>query len=151
MPIPKKVYLDTNIVYGFFQNIIRGKMDHPEIIKFLAERKDVEKYISTFTVAEIVENLLKEFPYRSLKKDYIMSLVDTLRLTVDLKILQETIELSGELVDFVYECKDAKDSLHVLIAKKNDLFFITRDDKVGILKSLYPNIMGEQKFKKQFY
>src|SRR3989339_949283 len=136
---PKRVYLDTNIIYGFFKSIIKGENEVPEIIKFLADRNDVEKFISTFTIAEIIENLLKEFSYRNLKKEYIISLVDALRLTINLQTIQESIEFSSELIDYTYECRDAKDSLHVLIAKKNDLYFITRDNDIGRMNKLYEN------------
>jgi len=151
MTKPQRVYLDTNLLMDFFRRIIRHRKDIPEIIEFLEERKETEKYISVFTIAEITANLMNEFKDRNLKKEYIIGLVNTLKSTIQLNIIEhEVIELSSIMIDYAYECRDAKDSIHVLIAKKNDLWFITRDNDVPRLKPLYEKIMGERKFRKQF-
>jgi len=60
-----KVYLDTNMLYGTFKTFlmsIRNGRDFKEssIMKKLS--KEHELYTSYFTLAEIVENLRKEFP-----------------------------------------------------------------------------------------
>ena len=56
------------------------------------------------------------------------------------------ISLSADIINYTYLCGDLKDAIHVEIAKSNKLSFITKDDKVGRIKPLYPEITGIRKF-----
>ena len=146
-----KIYLDTNLIIGFFKNIIKKKKykEDPKFIRFLSDKNEIQKFISIFTVAEVIQVLRKEFGSHDLSKRYILDLIDTLRGTVGLNII-ENVELTSDIIHYTYLCDDLKDAVHVSIAQINDIWFVTRDDDAGKTKELYNKVISERKFIKQF-
>ncbi len=164
MPKPNRVYLDTNLVYNWFKLHFtkrRKQADEEEIIKFLAGHREIECFISAFTVAEIAANLRNEFKDR-ITLEQIKYLVQVLQDTINCQIIKfdkfkdmknqdrEGILISPEIIKFAFGCLDASDAIHVDIAKSSDLCFVTRDENVTRVKVVYENVMGEKKFRKQF-
>ena len=131
------------------------------MIKFLLEHKEIKPYISLFSVAEIVANMRNEFKDLIQMED-IKELIEILRnmISIDVIKLDETenssgikrkgILISDEIIKFAYFCYSARDSIHIDMAKSNDLLLVTRDDDIPRVKELYPKIIGESKFRKQF-
>ena len=55
----RKIYIDTSLLHDWFARLMRNEKDpDTDSIKFLRDRKDVDKFISIFTIAELVESLL---------------------------------------------------------------------------------------------
>ena len=152
----ENIYPDTSIIREWFVRIIVGDRRDVETIEFLRKHKEINKFISIYGVAELIETLKKEpsIQHKKLTKEFIWDLIKALQNTLtNLKIIEEYAEpegvskyrgivLSSEIVDFTYLCGDLKDSIHVEIAKNNDLLFVTKDDEVGRVKELYPKIEG---------
>ena len=85
---PEKVYLDTNLILNWFRLCIIRRVKKAEeevIIKFLSEHKEIESFISVFSVAEIIANLRNEFKER-VKMDEIDMLMKMLRNTINVDI-----------------------------------------------------------------
>lgn len=101
----------------------------------------------------MVETLLKESDLQGWKltKEWILSLILIFRDAIGVKIIEEDENYKGQyrgfvvspkIVEFTYLCRDLKDSVHVDIAKSNDLLLITKDDDVGRVKAAYPKVEG---------
>jgi len=149
----EKVYLDINIFREWFIRTIKNNITPIFYVQFLSEHGEIEKRISVFSIAELVETLLKEPKLQgwNLTKEWILSLIEIFRDTVGVKIIEEDETSKGQytgfvvspkIVEFTYLCGDLKDSVHVDIAKSNDLLFITKDDEAGRVKTAYPKVEG---------
>lgn len=150
-------YIDANIFHEWFVRNIKGDKRPIFYVKFLSERKEIDKRISIFSIAELVESLKKEprIQDKKLTKDWILSLIEIFRDTISLRIIEEDethrgkyrgFYVSSKIVEFASLSGDLKDSIHVDISKNNDLLFLTKDDKAGRLKELYPKIEGIRSF-----
>ena len=165
----ERVYLDTSVVLPWFQNLMRGTKDSrgtietPEIIEFLIARPEIAKYISYFTIAEIVKELMfKTDKVRShLKRlEIVQSFVLTFQGTIpNLSIIELEESKNGEkgilipipeLLQYTALIGDTSDAIHVCIAKHEDIYLVTKDDKVGKVKILYPKTIGMKDFAKAF-
>lgn len=151
--ITERAYLDINIFREWFVRTIRGDTTPIFYVEFLSEHTEIEKRISIFSIAEIVETLLKEPELQGWKltKEWILSLIVIFRDAIGVKIIEEDENYKGQyrgfvvspkIVEFTYLCGDLKDSVHVDIAKSNDLLFITKDDEIGRVKNAYPRVEG---------
>lgn len=165
----KHVYLDTSVILPWFQNMLQNKKDSkghieaPKIIQFLVDHPEIEKYISYFTIAEIVEELLfktdkiKDYMKRL---EHVKAFVEVFQLTIpNLSIIEQEESKNGEsgilipapeLLEYTAKIGDVKDAIHVCIAKHEDIYMVTKDDKVGKAQSVYPKIIGMIGFAKAF-
>lgn len=157
--IEENIYPDTSIIREWFVRIILGDRRDVETVEFLRKHEEINKFISIYGIAELIETLKKEprIQHKKLTKEFIWDMIRALQNTLtNLKIIEEDIAegiskykgivLSSEIIDFTFLCGDLKDSIHVEIAKNNDLLFVTKDDKVGKVKELYPKVIGIRKF-----
>lgn len=150
MAIPSKIYLDTNLLYGWFQNQLNTKKSPSRIVKFLNERcKDIEKFISVYSIAELVVDLKQEFQDREISIKKIAYLFDILKDTIGLKIILE-IKLTGAVIEFAELCDDHNDAIHIEAAKNENLTLITKDEDIGRVKDAYSNVISIGKLMKQF-
>lgn len=151
--IEEKIYIDINIFREWFVRTIKNNATPVFYVKFLSEHIEIEKRISIFSIAELVETLLKEPELQNIKltKGWISGLIETFKDTMGVKIIEEDkiykgkyrgFYVSPKVVEFTYLCGDLKDSIHVDIAKNNDLLFVTKDDKIGRVKAVYPKVEG---------
>lgn len=143
--IPQRIYLDTNQLYGWFENQLNRKKPESKIVEFLTEKfENAEKFISMYTIAELLVNLKNAYPDRNLSADKIAWLLILLKEATNLKIIEES-KLTKEVIDFADLCNDHNDAVHIQIAKNQGLTFVTKDDKVGKVKSAYPNVISIRK------
>ena len=150
MVIPSKIYLDTNLLYGWFEGQLKKKNKQSEIIKFLSEKcHDIEKFISMYSVAELIVRLKGEFQDREISEDKIGYLFVILRDSIGLRILFEA-KLTKEVIKFAELCGDHNDAIHIQIAKNENLTLITRDTDVNRVEKTYSSIMSIGKLMKQF-
>ena len=160
---PGKIYIDNNLLIRWFLHRFypRKHKREPQIIRFLSEHKEIKKYISLISVAELVHTLKygKEFQNFKLDLNYIRVLIEELQNIVGFDIIQKQkvngmeingIVISGDVVKFVNVHEHLIDCMHIDIAKSHELFFITHEKKIGQLKKLYENIMTDDKLLKQF-
>ena len=161
----KRVYLDNSVIEPWFEGIMTGnkQLQTSKFIDFLILHTEIEKFISTFTIAELIEKLL--FKTNNIKsymkeKSKIEDFVEAFRQTIpNLKILEDEVSQNGQkglficaedLLAFTTKIGSSKDSVHVCIAKHEDLYFVTKDDKIGRVKELYPKTIGMIGFAKAF-
>ena len=158
-----KVYLDTNVILPWFENIMSGKNETPNVILFLVDHPEIEKYISSFTIAELVEHLMfktdriKGFMR---KLDIITSFVEAFQNTIpNLSIIELEESKNGdfgilvpipELIEYTSVIGSVSDSIQVCIAKHEDIYIVTKDDDIGKVQSLYPKTVGMIGFAKAF-
>ena len=164
-----RVYLDTCVVEPWFKNMIQSKKDDknqtetPEIIQFLIAHPEIEKYISYFTIAELVEILMfKTDKVRDHMKrlEIIGAFVEAFQRTIpNLRIIVLEESKNGEkgllipipeLLKYTALIGEVKDAIHVCIAKHEDIFIVTKDDKIGKVQSVYPKTVGMKGFAKAF-
>ena len=74
----ERIYLDINIFREWFVRTIKGDSTPIFYVQFLSRHTQIEKRISIFSIAEVVETLLKEPELQNIKltKDWILSLVE---------------------------------------------------------------------------
>lgn len=135
--------------------------EEPEIIRFLSENKEIEIYISLISIAELVHTLKyhEEFQRYKISLGWIKELIQEFQNIVGFNIIINerinNIEIGGiiiipEILEFLDKHNGLADCIHVDIAKRNDLCFITYEKKIGRLKEFYDNIITESKLMKQF-
>ena len=157
----KQIYIDTSLLREWIARLMRGeKEEDTQIIKFLREHEEIKKFISVFTIAELVENLLfKEKRIKDFmrKQEVVESFSQILMDTTGIKIIEQErkeehvgIFISPKIVDYVAKCGSIKDSIHVCIAEHEDLWLVTHDNNFGRLKPLYKNIMTDKALLKLF-
>ena len=149
----ERAYLDINIFREWFVRTIKNDSTPVFYVQFLSEHGEIEKFISVFSIAEIVETLLKEPELQGIKltKEWITSLIEIFKDTVKVEVLEEDKAFKGKyrgfyvspkIVEFTYLCGDLKDSIHADIAKNHSLLLVTKDDDVGRVKAVYPKVEG---------
>lgn len=157
----KQIYIDTSLLQEWFARLMRNeRKEEPKILEFLRERKEITKFISIFTIAELVENLLfhekriRDFMKRT---QVIESFAELLMQTTGIKIIEFEKEdehtgifVSPNIVKYTGICGSVKDAIHVCIAEHEDLWLITHDDKIGKLKPLYTKITTDTHLLKIF-
>ncbi|MBI2583756.1 MAG: hypothetical protein HYW25_03760 [Candidatus Aenigmarchaeota archaeon] len=150
MPHIDKIYLDSNLLMDFYIKCARKTKPYyePEIITFLAERRGLPKFISSFSLAEIGARLKRDFP--EFTPEYLMEFTKVLIRTIGLGVIQSPTIDWRYVLRYSLLCRDARNSIHIEIARSEDLWFITRDKDDPRVKEIYPKVMGESKFKKQF-
>jgi hypothetical protein len=157
----KQVYLDTNLLREWFARLMRKETrEDPRIIKFLREHDEIKKFVSIFTIAELVESLLfHETRIRDHMKEVkvIGSFAQVLMETTGIKVIElekeddhRGIFVSPNVVKYTGICGSLKDAIHVCIAEHEDLWLITHDDKIGKLNSIYRKITTDTHLMKLF-
>lgn len=160
----KRIYLDTNLIFHWFELCLLGRRKlagEGTFIRFLSDHKEIERYISAYTIAEIAAKLRKQFGDK-VKLNDIHELIEEFRNLTGTQIIKidefsdikgnkrRGILLSSNIADYAFYCCDSKDALHIDIAKSNDLLLVTADDGIPMVKSMYEKVIGESKFRKQF-
>jgi predicted nucleic acid-binding protein len=152
----EKFYLDTNILFGYFLKKIlerKGIYKESKVANFLISSSKKLKYaVSILTKAEIVRKLKSEF--NANKKD----IEDVWRgfiIEVSpyyIQIPQSVEEIYEEIVNIVFEVpmkKRVTNLEHLIIAKKNNLIFVTGDKEIiRKCKSFYEKILDYRMLRK---
>ncbi len=159
----KRVYLDTSVILPFFENLMKNKTETTGFIEFLIRHPEIEKWISSFTIAELVEHLFYKTPevkqfMKNLKN--IEAFVKTFQQMVpnlNIILLEESkkgnkglIIAVPQLINYTSLIGNVQDAVHVCIAMHEDLWIVTKDDKIGKVKELYPKTIGMVGFMKAF-
>src|SRR3989344_5988756 len=122
----RKIYIDTSLLHDWFARLMRNEKDpDTDSIKFLRDRKDVDKFISIFTIAELVESLLfheKGIRDYMKKLEVIESFSKLFMQTTGVKVIEfekegehKGIFISPKIVKYTSICESVKDAAHVCI------------------------------------
>jgi predicted nucleic acid-binding protein len=149
-------YLDTNILFGYFVKKAlekRGKHIESKVADFLVvSSKNLKYAVSILTKAEIVRKLKSEFNankknIEDIWKDFIHDVSPAYIL-----VHQSFEEVYEEIVNIVFEIpikKRVTNLEHLIIAKKNNLIFVTGDKEiVEKCKVFYDKIIDYKKLRK---
>ncbi|MBI3413353.1 MAG: hypothetical protein HY051_04725 [Candidatus Aenigmarchaeota archaeon] len=150
----ENIYLDTSLLIGVALSLMDSKNDDTRIVKFLGKHKsEITAYTSFLSLAELAKTIKTDRRFRKFWSNdkSIVAFIDTVIKTTNLIIIEnEKAIIRKEIIDFVLLHQEVSDCLHVGLAKLNNLWFITHDDKIGKIKPLYENIMTDTKLMKQF-
>lgn len=162
MTLPEKIYLDNSLLIRWFLWKLnpRRYRSEPEIVKFLAQSQGMQIYISIISLAELVHTLKysRDFQRFRMTLPWLRTLLEELQRILGFLIIEREriggvdiggIVITPAIVRFLDVHPELMDCLHVDIARRNDLWFITHDDNVGKLKPLYENIMTDNKLIRQ--
>lgn len=149
-----RIYLDANILYGFFKSLIESwqeKQRHilPDVIKFFVNHSQLIIYTSVLTKSEI---------FRRLKLEYNISEKDLERMWTSLeKLLKinliEEIVIDDQLAEFSQRVRfrsKINNIIHLWLCYKLSLIFVTGDEKIcedG--KKVYSDIMSYSELRKR--
>jgi len=160
---PDKIYIDNSLLVRWFFNRLHPKKykTEPQIIRFLTEHREIRKFISILSVAELVHTLKygKEFQSFGLKLSYILDSLIELQKAMNMEVISKEniggMEINGVIVSenivrFVDKHQHLVDCIHADLAKSHDLFFITHERDMGVLKEYYDKIMTDDKLMKQY-
>jgi hypothetical protein len=160
---PDKIYIDNSVLIRWFLHKLFPKKHKniPQIIRFLTEHKEIKKFISILSVAELVHTLKygKDFQSFRLKLNYILDSLVELQKAMDMEVITKEnisgmeingIIISENVVKFVDNHQHLLDCIHADLAKSHDLFFITHEKNMGVLKEFYDKIMTDDKLMKQY-
>lgn len=158
----KQIYIDTSLLHEWFARLMRKERIelYPEIILFLRKHDEIKKFISIFTIAELVESLLfheKRIREHMKKLELIEYFVNLLMETTGIKIIElekkgghKGIFISPNIIKYTAVCGSVKDAIHLCVAEHEDLWLVTHDDKFGKLKPLYAKITTDTHLLKVF-
>jgi predicted nucleic acid-binding protein len=152
----EKFYLDTNILFGYFLKKIlerKGIYKESKVADFLISSSKKLKYaVSILTKAEIVRKLKSEF---NANKGDIEDVWRGLTIEVSpsyIQIPQSLEEIYEEIVNIVFEVpmkKRVTNLEHLIIAKKNNLIFVTGDKEIiRKCKRFYEKILDYRTLRK---
>jgi hypothetical protein len=148
-------YLDTNILFGyFFKKILerKGVYKESKVADFLISSSKKLKYaVSILNKAEIVRKLKSEF---GLKEKDIRNMWKTFLFEISplyISVPQSLEEIYEEIVNIVFKIpmkKRVTNLEHLIIAKRNDLTFVTGDKEIiGKCRNFYEKIWSYNKLR----
>ena len=152
------IYLDTNIIYGFFklnsQKLKKGEeLKETRLIKSLRDGlKYFNYFVSKAVEIEIKRRLVSEFNLRRNEANYLWNI-----LVTNLKIAEvedHTVDWNFILtiVESVKIKKRISNLIHLSIARDNQLLFLTGDLEIlSKCKKFYKDIISYKDFVKLLY
>ncbi|MBU5688029.1 MAG: PIN domain-containing protein [Candidatus Aenigmarchaeota archaeon] len=147
-----RVYLDTNIVFGFFKRFLESKFMKKQFRlpeKMLIANKAKDVYISELVLSEVVSGMKKWCEKNEIKlsKNEIESLVQEFRKEFKIKILKK-VEIK-DLFLLVNYGIDINDGIHLEISKNRDMVFVTDDKRLYEAgKYFYGKVLSFHEFRK---
>lgn len=143
-----RIYLDTNIIFGWFKAKIdeerKGKtFVLPERLDKLLESK-YDLFVSTLVKVEVSRNLKSELNINSEKInqlwDRFLKETKTIELVFE-KLQVDMFEMLNVTQNYPLKLRGAvADLIHIQIAKHSNLKFLTSED-MRILKSVFDNVI----------
>jgi len=151
-------YLDTNILFGYFVKKAlekRGKPIESKVADFLVvSSKNIKYAVSILTKTEIVRKLRSEY---GLNKNIIEEMWNGFVLEISpsyIKVFQSLEEVYKEIINIITEIpmkKRVTNLEHLIIAKKNNLIFVTGDKEIIEKCSVfYDKIIDYKKLRKLY-
>ncbi len=133
-----KLYLDTDIIYGFFKEVVKSwdehrKVNSPSVIRFLkANEKDMSFFISEIVYFELIKRIKYEY---KLSEEKIEKLIRYFEKTLNIIVVSRGGWFNERLFDEIFGLIKREsfkiglaDILHAYIAKQNNLTLFTGDN-----------------------
>ena len=141
-----KLYLDTNMSERFFKNAILSKRNRmelkiPKIFEYLTSL-DAELFVSSFSLAEIYEHMWKKY---QAKPNEISEITQNFLEKFKIRLVLN-FEIKSIILRWIRKRKlEAKDVIHLLIAKNLDIYLLSDDDDfTERAQALYRKIIPEK-------
>ena len=128
-----KIYVDTNIIFGFFRNLLlekrKGKkFTETSVLKFIKEGK-FELYTSVLVKAEIARRLRTEW---GSTKEEVEEFWTSLEPYINVDVIQ-TATIGPKIAVITLETpfkNKVSNIMHLLIAEQYDLWFLSVDKEI---------------------
>ena len=148
-----KLYLDTNIIYGFFREIVESygirRYRIPSVIEFFRNKR-FKIFSSILVKCEIARRLRLDYNLSS--KD-IEGLWNFLERYINMKVV-DRITLDSELLEIIKRNKfrsRINNLIHLYLCKELELILITGDNKmIEDGKGEYKNIMSYTELRSKY-
>ena len=157
MELPKELYLDTNILHPWFRKIIGNRrknlpFEMPNVIKFVSSKLGITLSVSNLTKVEIVRYLFSDWKSQESEVD---ELWETFLRTFNISLI---IVRELDFEDMIKLCKAIPTKkktlvnlMHLQIAKKSDLWFLTGEEKLkDRYKEYYEKVLTYEDLRKLF-
>ncbi len=142
-----QIYLDTSIAERYFKKAVMQEKQNkqflpPKIFSFFESHKEIQLFISSFTLAEIFEHLWKRY---QVKPENISKLSNFFISRFEIIPILE-FNIKPDILRWIRKYKlEAKDVIHLSIARSNKLFLLTDDDDLlDRGKAIYDKIISEE-------
>ena len=139
------------MIYGYFKNRVKAELENksfkiPLFFQYLEGKKDKIKPITSFfTLVEVADNLKKEL---KLTNTEVILALRLFRKKYDVEI-NETIVLTGDLLQWFLEGIKMKDAIQLNIAKNLGILFLSRDKRLlRKAKKFYGNVLSIRELRK---
>lgn len=152
-----RLYLDTSMIWSWFRKNIEGRRKKipfkiPSVIKFVSSQPELELVLSSLTKLEIFRFLKSEWDCSDNEAEDIWeSFLKTFNISylISKEIdYEELIKICG---DISTKKKTVVNLIHLQIAKKNGLKFLTGEEKLKKkYKKYYDNILTYKDIRKHF-
>jgi len=134
-----KLYLDTDIIYGFFKEVVKSWKEHrkivlPSLIEFLKlKEKELTFFVSELVYFEIIKRI--KFDYELSEKE-IEILIRQFERTLNIRTVPKSSWFNEMIFEDIFELIKKEtfkmglaDILHAYIANQNKLTFFTGDNE----------------------
>ncbi len=136
MEIPKENYLDTNMIWAWFGNMMKNirkgeSLKIPDILKFISSKAELKTFTTNLTKAEIFRYLKSEWGCdkgfsEDLWNKFLVSF-NTSYIEFDVIEIDELIEICSKVAT---KKKTLVNLMHLQLAKKNNLWFLTGEENL---------------------
>lgn len=147
MKMETQIYLDASITERFFKKALidtRRKISFipPKIFQFFKQKQEIKLFVSSFTLAENFEHMWKH--YQATPQE-IINLTDVFLHEFKINPIL-SFNIKPEILRWVRKYKlEAKDVIHLSIAKDHEIFLLTDDNKLQANgKAIYDKIISEE-------
>ncbi|MFH8092360.1 MAG: PIN domain-containing protein [Candidatus Aenigmatarchaeota archaeon] len=147
-----KIYLDTNILFGYFKRILESKyklkpFEIPEKINIIKNAKEL--YISDFVLAELIIEIKNWCNANNVNigEKEIENLIEEFKETYNVRVIKNF--KIKHFLELIYLGVDLKDSIHLEISRNKNMVFLTDDKELyEISKHLYGKVLNFYEFKR---
>jgi len=140
-----KLYLDTNVILGWFKRIMQSKRKSeefklPSVIKFLTQESRIELIVSNLTKTEIFRYLKSDW---NSEEKFSKEIWETFLRSFNLKYIEAEIDAKSieELSELCLKINTKKRTLtnllHLEVARRYNLTFLTGEKKLKEKYSKY--------------
>ena len=136
MEFPKEVYLDTNMIWAWFGNMVKNirkgeSLRIPDILKFISSKTELKTLTTNLTKAEIFRYLKSEW---GCDKTFSEDLWDRFLVSFNTSYIEFGVIEINDLIEICSKVATKKKTLvnlmHLQLAKKNSLWFLTGEENL---------------------
>mgnify|MGYP000279972445 CR=1 FL=1 len=151
-----KLYLDTNIILGWFKKMMQKERKGeefkiPRVIKFLTSKEEFDLILSNLTKVEIIRYLISEW---GCDPKFAEKTWDDFMQSFDITYIRGEIDID-DLLNIVQNVPTKKRTLvnllHLQIAKRYNLWFLTGEESlIDKYRKYYKRIITYKELRQKF-